>query len=316
MDSQKSIQDIIHGLINGVIPEKSFNTSALFEKYEPDFNLLEPGNGFKFCVPEDVGKKEIKFGVKELDVLWLIGYAGWKSIETYSPLVELVFRRKCSVEEVVIDDKKLEEYEMGYKLRIANAQSIISVDQLDERYWPHDLVRRTDDRQALSYQDKAVFDLICIALAFMFLHELRHLMYEVDKNRPENCKDEEQLCDQWAKKYLLDDILKYSSQSGSDYEKVKNKRMMGIALASLILFEVTGEEYRQGAKCYPQIGIRIKKLIGDCNLDDNSTFYFFASCILIGMLRKIHKRVDIIPLTPSELLSQLIDLLVIPELGS
>ena len=119
--------------------------------------------------------------VPVLHVVWLVGFSLWKAIHLFAPAVlgpSLFGRSSGSVIDL---DKNLPLFERDYRERVVSIARIIEEKTLEEAVWPPDIPEPVDSRDDLSdIQDKAVYDLVIMATAVMFLHELRHAKFHRD----------------------------------------------------------------------------------------------------------------------------------------
>ena len=61
--------------------------------------------------------------------------------------------------------------------------------------------------------ERATIDLIKIATAYVFLHEIRHVIFQADGDRPPDPRDEELECDIFARNFLMERIPDYVASS-------------------------------------------------------------------------------------------------------
>lgn len=107
-------------------------------------------------------------------------------------------------------DEERGQFEQDYKHRIASAQSLVNAAATSEIDWPDDIPRPAADRKSFSNaQDKAVFDLVALSLAFALLHEFKHVQaraVEAAEQTPEEDRqaaaEEEIACDTWAREFM------------------------------------------------------------------------------------------------------------------
>jgi hypothetical protein len=103
------------------------------------------------------------------------------------------------------------------------ARCIREAASVDEAMWVHDLPQPIADAAALAVEDRAAFDLICISTATSLLHELRHVRYVQEGDRPEDRCEEERLCDGTARQFLLERASDYAGMAGVPLAKVLSK---------------------------------------------------------------------------------------------
>ncbi|MDR7098947.1 hypothetical protein J2X04_001294 [Lysobacter niabensis] len=297
-------KSMVLDLLRGAAPERADEISALWRRYRPEFEVVPDRAG----ITMNANKHRIQFDLKTLEVLWLIGFCGWKSIETYTPLILTAMLTQGVIDEVLVTDQDLGPFEQDYKHRIVIAHSFIDSDNSVFGEWPPDIPRPQSDRASLKdAQDQAAFDLTCMASAYVFLHEFRHVMFAQDGSAPSRRPEEELACDVWARGILTDKLAVYAKGHGHDYQRVLNKRAMGMALGSLILHTITPPHARWGTGEYPPIAERMDALIKGSNLPDNASFWMLAASILVGVMRQSHRPIDIAPQGAKALVAELIE---------
>lgn len=294
---------VLRALICGAAPERASEIAILWDRYRPDIHIVPDGAG----VIMNANRHRIQFDFKTLDALWLIGFSGWRALETYAPHVLIATDNQQSIENIIRADGELGPFELDYKHRLRLAQDLIASDGTTAVMWPPDIPRPTADRDSLNgVEVQVAFDLTCMAVAYVFLHELRHVMFDRDGHRPAVPAEEELACDVWARGMLLDKLAVYASKHGHKYDELLNKRAIAMALASLILHMITPDHARWGNNDYPPVGERVAALVKDVPLRSSAAFWVFTASVLIGVARESHQVIDIIP----DSASQLVDLLI------
>jgi hypothetical protein len=191
------------------------------------------------------------------------------------------------VADLVNKDDGLSDVERDYKERRAAAQTLIEVRDAESAPWPPDVPRPGVDRDAFrSNQYKVAFDLSCVAAAFAFFHEFRHVMLDRDGDRPPDRRVEEMACDIWAREFMTVKLEGYARANGRDFHEVLRLRSMGLAVAALILHEITPTFYHGGNCEYFGIVDRLRTLLENTPLPENDPFWVFAASLLIGILRQ------------------------------
>lgn len=276
-------EDIIKALMKGATPERDDEIDTLWGNYHPKVVVVDDGPGFILNATKD----RIKFSPKTLDVFWLIGFSGWHAIECYSPHVVASARYQKTLLELFDDDSELPEVERAYRERLAAASRFIEERDVNAAPWPDDVPRPPADREVLTTpQEKAAFDLTALATAFTFFHEFKHVMLDFDGERPKDRKEEELQADVWAREFMTVKLSEYAKVHDHNYHEVLRKRSMGLALAALILHEVTPQH---GGNCdYFSIKTRLTTLLHNTPLPDNDHFWRFAASLLVGVFRQQH----------------------------
>lgn len=293
-----SPEEVIRGLMKAAAPERAEEIDALWACYRPKVVIVENKSGITLNATKD----RIEFDPKTMEVFWLIGFSGWRAIECYSPHVVLSASCGKALHELFDGDGELPEIERAYKERLAAARNLIEQREIDATPWPDDLPRPVSDRDVLDGdQHKVTFDLVVIATAFAFFHEFRHVMLDRDGVRPDERREEELQCDVWAREFMTAKLAGYARDNGHKYHEVLRKRSMGLALAALILHEVTP---RHGINPhYFSIKTRLTTLLRDTKLPDNDHFWLFTASLLVGIFRREHLAFAP-PTMPSRLLAE------------
>lgn len=295
-EAASSPLSIIKMLMKGAVPERVEEIEALWRHYQPQVVVVENRSGITL----NASRERIEFDPKTADVFWLVGFSGWRAIECYSPHVILSADLSIALHNLLDDDAELSEVERAYKERLAAARNLIEQRDADLVSWPDDLPRPVSDRDDLDgNQHKATFDLVLIALAFAFFHEFRHVMMDHDKERPGERREEELQCDVWARDFMTAKLEGYARDHQKDYHDVLRKRSMGLALAALILYEIT-PKYAYNPD-YFSIKTRLTTLIFNTALPDNDHFWVFVASLMLGIFRSAHLKFESTPMSAREL---------------
>ncbi|MCW8087713.1 phage exclusion protein Lit family protein [Sabulicella glaciei] len=284
-EGQVTPRQAVIALMKGAVPERADDIDSLWARYDPDVVLSDDSRHITL----NACKERITVSAKTMDVFWLIGFSGWRAIECYSPHVVISAAGGGTVADLMRADEELGEVERAYKERIAAVQDLIAAPDATSSPWPPDLPRPSADREAMEdMQYKSAFDLSCLAAAFTYFHEFRHVMLDRDNERPGDLREEEMACDVWARSFLTAHLAQYALKNGHIYQDVLRKRSMGLAVAALILHEIT-PLWEQGGNCqYFSLADRLHALLDNTPLPANDHFWIFAASLLIGILRQRH----------------------------
>ena len=301
--SRDTAKGAVITLFDGVMPERQEEIERLWEKYDPHVNIVDDALGITL----NSTKRRIRFGQKTMDIFWLICFSGWRAIECYSPHVICSHLMGITIGELIREDNKLIEVEREYKERRVAVKSFINATDIGDISWPPDLPRPSANRNALnSSQYKATFDLTCFAIAFTLLHEFRHVMLDTDEQRPIDRREEELACDVWARQMMIAKLEKYSKKHGHSYHDVLRKRSMGLALAAIILHDITPEWGHCGNHEYFPLSNRLTTLLVNTALPENDEFWIFTSSLLLGLYRQWNRPVCFPVMNPQALTNHLI----------
>lgn len=296
----------ILALLRGTVPERAAEFEALWKRYNPKVILVSDARH----VTLDANKERIRFDAKTMDVFWLLGFAGWKAIECYSPSVVVSALTGQTLSSVIGDDVGLADVERYYKERRAAAQALIDAADVELAPWPDDIPRPRADGGAFGdVQLKTAFDLTCLAVAFTFLHEFRHVMLDRDDQRPHDVREEEMACDVWAREFMTVKLAAYAAERGRDYAKVLRVRSMGLALSALIIHEITPSLYHGGSRTYFSTRDRLQAVLDNTQLPDDDHFWVFAASLLVGIHRQRGGVIDPPVMRPKALALHLLEAL-------
>lgn len=298
-----SPREAVIALMKGAVPERIPEIDSLWRQYSPAVCVVQDAKR----VTLNATKDRIAFDAKTKDVFWLIGFAGWRAIECYSPQVIWSAESGQTVATLIAADGSLAEVERAYKERCAAAQALIDTANPVLALWPDDLPRPTADRDALAdVQDKVAFDLTGLALALALFHEFRHIMLDQDKARPADRREEELACDVWARDFMTAKLAAFARSRGRDYHEVLRVRSMGFALAALILHEITPFWDHGGSQEYFSVATRMEAILDNTPLPEDDHFWRFTASLLVGIFRQKHAPIDAPPMSARALTRYLI----------
>ena len=298
-------------LIAGSAPEHRWRLETFWKKYAVRFQEVDGKPGILL----NANISRVQYTRKDLQVMWLTGFSLWRSIELFAPAVVLPILTGTPSSSVLMFDDKLDEIEYQYRERIRAVTTLIGAEELDPARWPPDIPLPTDSRTALAEtQDMLVFDLVMMATAVLFLHELKHVEFHAEHAngtpRPEKLAEEELQCDVWARDWFMSGLVNYANKNDHSYQEVYSKR----ALALLLVCEYLRLADQHSAvfigNHYPPLAIRIAALSGAVNLPVGDHFWVVAACILLAEARRQYK---ITPkfdnMSSKEIVGHLIDVL-------
>lgn len=274
---------VVMSLMLGAAPERQADIEHLWQKYNPRVDIHDNACGITL----NATGERIAFDLKTIDVFWLIGFSGWRAIECYSPHVVSSYITSKEIDKLVQIDSELPRIERDYKERRATVNSLIETKDTFDVLWPPDLPRPSSNRDAVEcIEYKAAFDLTCLAIAFALFHEFRHVMFDIDGNRPADRRQEELACDLWARNFMTANAGAYAKEHSHSCECVLRKRSMGFALAALVLHDITPVWAHGGNAEYFSLADRLKAILGNTPLPDHDHFWIFTASLLLGVFRQ------------------------------
>jgi hypothetical protein len=274
--------NIVRKLFDGVVPERAPEIDSITKYHGPQFRLIGDREGFNL---DAGGFSAIQYTSRSTRQMWLFGYAGRQAMHCYASLIVLL--KSCGdtldINEInKIPDQAAEDD--AFKTILDAVKELNTAFHEDDFEWPADIPEPEKARPS-DAERAAVYDLTCMATAYVFLHELKHVMFYADGNAPEDARDEEYQCDQFAKHMMISKVDQYAATSGYPEEKVRMKRMMGIALASAFILFATGKGRLAGSDSHPSIHGRWLATVKDVNLPDDDWFWLYFSSLSLALLK-------------------------------
>ncbi|MBE7527716.1 MAG: hypothetical protein HS120_09530 [Burkholderiales bacterium] len=271
----------IKNVISASAPERSGEILQMWEKYNPQPNLVGDRSGFTL---EAGSFGLLVFNHKTMCKIWLLGFAAQHSFNLYQPHLFLaqIIKYPFSLEHLA-DDVDANQIN-GKITAIYNLiNELVATDSIENINWPAG-VPKPDDGKPSDVFGSVVFDLLCMASAYCFLHELRHIQYR-ESGETLSPVEEEFACDKYARDFLLEKIDVYAKSSGYDLALLKNKRGMAIALASILLLVITPESHWSGSSSHPSVVERILELAKNISIGDNDYLWFYLSSLLLSEIK-------------------------------
>ena len=276
----------ISSLIVNSAPERETELQDFLRIYPVRFREVDDAAG----IVMNATMERVNYARKDLQVVWLVGFSLWKAIHLFAPAVlgpSLFGRSSGSVIDL---DENLPPFERDYRERVASIARIIEEKTLNDAVWPPDIPEPVDSRDDLSnIQDKAVYDLVIMATAVMFLHELRHAKFHQDHHngipRPIP-REEERLCDEHARNWFMSRHDQYAAEHGHHPQVVCSKRAMALLMVCEFLRFAKDHTGTIGADLYPPLADRIAVLSGSLPLPDTDHYWLLSSCVLFAEARR------------------------------
>jgi hypothetical protein len=283
------------------VPERRTELEELWDKYGVTFAHKVDKEGF------DIGGGGwglIPFTPRTMGQVWILGFAAWRALEAYCPYLILY---KEIVSSGMADAPGQAEADTAFEYALEKAEELRTVGSIKMFRWPEH-IPVPDEAPPESVTERAIIDLIKIAAAYVFLHEVRHVMFNTDRDGPPDNRAEEIACDRFARDFLIEKIPDYCAASGYAPADVLNKRLMGLALGAFIVLQVTLD--RTGSSTHPAVALRLRELVQKGTGSAELTAWHFACCALLSVLRSEEKLPPRVAFSdPQDLFEKLIRLL-------
>jgi Peptidase U49 len=283
-------RDVIDRIMFAAAPEKDSAWKALCAKYKPSFHLVRD----RKRVTLQARSSNVEFDSKTLGWIWLLGFAAWRAFCLHGPHLFLRWMNRAFLDENMRGtDEAYSEAEAAFESILYVTRDLAQADGLNEADgWPDGVPHRQANKAGFDIEQQAAFDLTMIATAYALLHEVRHVMFNADGERP-NRAQEEMACDAFARDFILNDVESYASASKESVDQVLMKRAAGIALGAYIVYEFTPADGRAGDENYPPIADRLYALIARLPPQTESRFWDFAASLLIAILKRRDRAVTV-----------------------
>jgi len=271
-----STEIAVKSVILASAPERNVELLKMWEDFQPNFQMANDKPGFTL---EAGSFGLIIFDHKTMCQIWLLGFSAQHTFNLY--LTDLYFYQATqllfSPTQIFtneVEAKVTEVYGLIEELR--------EHESIDSFEWPSNIPSPYNGKPQ-DVNGSMVFDLLCIASAYCFLHEFRHV--QIRKSEISlDIHDEEYQCDKFARDFLISQIGEYAENSGYDTNTLKNKRLMAIALAAVLLFVITPEDLWDGSETHPPVANRIEELTKNVTIGDNDYFWAYLSSLLLSLL--------------------------------
>ncbi|MBD3611061.1 MAG: phage exclusion protein [Hydrogenovibrio crunogenus] len=269
-------------LFDGVIPERLDEVLDLIDIHSAQFRRVGDKSGFNLNAG---AYGAIQFTQRSLEQLWLFGFAGLYALHSLSGIIFFVKCKglKLDLEEIDGVPKQKEENERFSKI-IETIKGLNSAESEYDFNWPAGLPK-PEDGKPKDTEQAAVFDLVLMATAYVFLHELKHVIFESEGNSPEDRLREELECDSFALEMMLSKIQDYSAKSGYPEGQVLMKRSISIALGSVFLAVATPRHNLGGTTTHPAVHDRWSATLGKIELEENDFYWLYFASLAIALLK-------------------------------
>lgn len=267
-------------LLTGVVPERAAQISLLMDLNETNFRLANDNAGFNVSAG---AFGLVQFTQRSMHALWLFGYAGLLSMRANAAPIIASQWTDTLLDLAQIDAAELRNPDASeIRSLLEKIDQLIATESLESFDWPHGIPLPEDGRP-VDPERAAVFDLTCMATAYVLLHEVKHVMFSSVEARPDDI-DEEYACDQYAQSFMTDRIAEYAAASGYPAGKVLMKRFMGIAMAAAFILFATPRDLWLGGRSHPPVSGRWRRAANAAELEADDPFWLYFAALAISIL--------------------------------
>ena len=270
-------------LLGGVIPER---VNEVKQAWGDSDNRVRRISSPAFLLQQAWGT--IQVSQTALSQIWLIGYAAQAAMRSYSSAI-----RALELLRLPFDFGQLQKVDGQAELDAAFSQRMKAIESLErvkiaeEYIWPADTPDRDVKVDTLSVDDKITYDLILIGTAYIFLHEIRHAIFENSGSRPSDPLDEELECDRYALDMLLGGVSRYAKSSGYPEDLVFAKRLFGAVFAKLVILTLTPKKDWAKDLEHPAVATRIRNVLDAADTQIPERFWSDIAALLTAFARHL-----------------------------
>lgn len=277
--------DVSHAvdtLFSGVVPERVEELRSSWAGADR-VRLLDVS---RFLLQASYGS--IQVSEKSLRLIWLTSYAAWSAVEAYNTRIVLERFNERDFDPIAWSSQpKQKKRDERFDHLLRQVEELDVAAALEDFKWPDGVPVPTEGLGIGDVTQKATFDLICMAGAFVFAHELRHALFDRGETRPNRLIDEECECDRWALALMLDDVSSYAEDTAQDVALVRAKRILGIIFAQLTILTLTPRELWDETTDHPAVRSRLRAVLDAATGPVPEWFWTTVASILTAFLRRL-----------------------------
>lgn len=277
--------DVSHAvdtLFSGAVPERADELRASWAGADR-VRLLDVS---RFLLQASYGT--IQVSEKSLRLIWLTSFTSWSAVEAYNTRIVIERFNERPFDPMgwgsQPQQKNLDE---RFDQLLRKVQELDTLSTIEDFEWPAGIPVPTESMVIDEVTQKATFDLICMAGAFVFAHELRHALFDRSGTRPEKLIDEEFECDRWALALILDDVTAYAVNTAQDVTLVRAKRVLGVIFAQLTILALTPRERWDETKDHPAVRSRLRLTLDAATDPVPEWFWTTVASILAAFVRSL-----------------------------
>lgn len=256
----EEIQTAIRRLLSGSIPEKNTTIDKLISEIDLVFQMLPDQHQDGRTIMDAGLYRFVRFNHRVVRSFWIGGFTAW---EGYRAIAE-------SEDLNEVDIAKFKEFVTSFEATIGNEQA-------DDEPLPNGIPEPgfLPDK-VVDPQGRAAAELAIIALGWAFLHEIRHIRHQQEGTSsgafgtPESKRIEEFSCDEFATRFILENIESYANNNGDSASLVRRKRELGIYFALFALTLLAKDQWGE-TDSHPAVQERINAVSKIMGADRDAT---------------------------------------------
>lgn len=245
--NDEEVQQVARNLFLGVAPERSQELEELWHRYKPRFNFIEeisPDGAFVMCAG---AYREVCFDLRSTRAFWLAAFIAW---EGYRSINESMGCNMLRFREML---------DCFNKMRYADDLLIVAL----PKGVPEPGVYEDG---ALPEKVRVAVELANIAIGWALLHEVRHIKHQQDGTSAAGNassverRAEELSCDEFATRFILDQVEAYARSANVPVLAVKLKREIGIYFGAFALTLIAKDCWGE-SDTHPAVQTRIDAIV-------------------------------------------------------
>ncbi|MGO7366703.1 hypothetical protein [Rhizobium leguminosarum] len=280
------VSDAVDQLFSGVLPERIDELLELWGQQEDRVRLLDTP---RFLLQQKWGT--IQVSELALRQLWLAGYAAWRAIDAYNLPLTLFPLKEFDPEAWSLSPTHAAK-EAAFDRLFDKIIEIGEHGRVEGFAWPAEAPFPQDGLKLSNPEMKGTFDLVCMAGAYVFAHEIRHSLFERGDVTPADEMDEERACDAWALSLMLDQAEQYAVANGWPPEIVRSKRILGIIIAQLTVTTLTPRELWDHSTDHPPVSERLRSVLAAATEPTPYWFWITVTSMLLAFARRTGVKID------------------------
>lgn len=285
-------EQMLINLLKAAAPERSADLDSILSKNNISFSKVDDRSGF---VLDAASFGVIRYTNRTLLTIWAMGWILWNEMYCWSTFIWLLSKLKQPF--IFEEFQKLpgqEELYAQVDSLFTQVNEFARCESFDSELWPR-TIPLPDMTILKSPEDRLISDICQLSVAFVLLHEIKHVIFSVDGNSPRDFPIEELACDEWAAEFLLRDSKKYGEDEGYDPLLVTSKRAMGVDFAASVIAHLRDGGFWEASTTHPAAAVRMDSLAKLVQANKNDYFWNVGCSYLLAKLRRenaIPSRID------------------------
>lgn len=266
------VSSAIDKLFTGVVPDR---VEELKETWGEQAERVRLQEGAGFLMQQVYGTVQVnELALKQI---WFICFAAWKAIDSYAGILRLLKSQQLPLDIRALGQAEGQsELDAKFDEAMRLAETLKSCETFNDFDWPNDVPFPQEGMKFDDPTEKAIFDLVCMAGGYIFLHEIRHAQLWKENLSPEDALEEELECDAYARRIMLDKVSDYAGREGFPENLVIAKRVLGILLAKLVILAITPRHLWSDSTDHPAVKDRIKTVLEA--VTEPAPDWFWSTC--------------------------------------